>query len=163
MDHRKDAKRLLRAFHAGDAGARRRAESVLGMHTHERFQLSDAQHVVAFEHGYRTWPELARETKREEETVDTGLEYRTGDPVRVRIVRRARRTSVDDLAGGVERAETPPGWQEVADRIAEELSVNVSRRGVVFLPLSRRGPGEQEIVRRIGEASLALFQELLEL
>lgn len=26
----------------------------------DRFQLSDAQHVVAVERGYRSWPELKR-------------------------------------------------------------------------------------------------------
>jgi hypothetical protein len=34
---------------------------------------------------------------------------------------------------------------------------------VVWLPVVGRGPDEETIVRRIGEASLALYQELLEL
>jgi hypothetical protein len=42
--------------------------------------------------------------------------------------------------------------------------VNVSRQGVVFLPLSpRRGPAEHDIVQRIGDASLAFYQSLLDL
>jgi hypothetical protein len=41
--------------------------------------------------------------------------------------------------------------------------VNVTRQGVVWLPVVPVGPGREEIVRRIGEASLALYQDLLEL
>src|SRR5216117_2295861 len=58
--YRKDAKALLRAFRSGDAEASARAAGVLGARARERFQLSDAQHVVAVEHGYRTWPDLKR-------------------------------------------------------------------------------------------------------
>jgi len=47
--------------------------------------------------------------------------------------------------------------------VADELVVNVSRQGVVSLPVVRVGPQKNEIVGRIGEASLALYQELLEL
>ena len=35
----------------------------------------------------------------------------------------------------------PPGWREVAERLADEIVVNVSRHGVISLPVSRRGPG----------------------
>jgi hypothetical protein len=41
--------------------------------------------------------------------------------------------------------------------------VNVTRQGVVTLPVVRVGPGERAIVARIGEASRALYQDLLEL
>ena len=50
----------------------------------------------------------------------------------------------------------------MADRLAEELVVNVSRSGVVSLPVTRGGPGFDAIVERIADASLALYQELLE-
>jgi hypothetical protein len=43
------------------------------------------------------------------------------------------------------------------------LVVNVTRRGVVTLPVVRVGPGEQAIVSRIAEASRSLYQDLLEL
>ena len=56
--HRKDAKQLLRGFRAGEPEARRRASDALGERAQERFQLGDAQHVVALEHGYRSWPQL---------------------------------------------------------------------------------------------------------
>jgi len=44
-----------------------------------------------------------------------------------------------------------------------EQAINVSRHGVVSLPVVSVGPGETAIVARIGEASRALCQELLEL
>ena len=162
--HRKDAKRLLRAFRTGEAEAVRRVATVLGERAQTRFVLSDAQHVVAIEQGYRTWPELTRETTREEQVVVTGLAYGPSDPVRVRIVRRGRRTEVTDDGAAVERAGRPEGWREVARRIDDELIVNVSRNGVVSLPCSPRGRLEtDEIVDRIGRASLALYQDILEL
>ena len=67
--YRKDAKAFVRAHRAGDPEALARAEAVLG--SRGRFQLSDAQYVVAVEHGYRTWPELrhASETAKRERPV----------------------------------------------------------------------------------------------
>ena len=99
----------------------------------------------------------------EEQIVETGFAYVPGDPVRVRIVRRDRRTRVTDDGGAVARAGRPAGWRVVAERIADEVVVNVSRHGVVSLPVSSRGPGLEVLVQRIGEASLALYQEMLEL
>jgi hypothetical protein len=101
---------------------------------------------------------------RVERVVDTGLEYVPGDHVVVHVVSREGRTSVSDAGAAVARAGRPPGWRNVAERIDDELVVNVSRRGVVSLPAERRrGLPVAEVVRRIGEASLALYQDLLEL
>jgi hypothetical protein len=100
---------------------------------------------------------------RSETEVDTGLWYSPGDPVTVHITKRDRRLSVSDSGAAIDRAGRPPGWREVADRLARELVVNVTRQGVVWLPVVPVGPGREEIVRRIGEASLALYQDLLEL
>jgi len=166
---RKDAKALARGFRAAYPEAIERAQAVLGRRAHERFQLSDAQHVVAVEHGYRTWPELKHAAAeldkglaRTEETVDAGLEYLPGDPVVLRAVRR-RLLWIDDQGGAVARAGMPAGWREVAERIADELIVNISRNGTVSLPVSRGGPGYDAIIRRIAEASVVLHEELLEL
>ena len=104
--------------------------------------------------------EIAREL---EAIVDTGLEYRPGDPVRVRIVRHGGRVAVTDDGAAVERAGRPDGWRDIARRIDDGLVVNVSRQGVVSLPVVGAGPGLEPIVRRIGAASLALYQDLLEL
>jgi hypothetical protein len=153
--HRKDAKVLVRAFRAGDRDAVRRAERVLGERARTRFLLSDAQHVVAFEHGYRTWADLKRAAEREERLVDTGLEYAPGDPVLVRVVRRGRRVFATDgarAAGKAGRAKVP---EEIARRIEDEFVVDVSRQGEVFLWADR-------VVERIANASLALYQELLD-
>jgi hypothetical protein len=100
---------------------------------------------------------------RTETEVDTGLEYRPGEPVLVRIVRRPGRISVSDDGAAVRKAGRPPGWRDAAARIDDELVVNVSRHGVVSLPVVAAGPGLEAIVQRIGDASLALYQELLEL
>ena len=159
--YRKDAKRLARSFRAGEWDAVGRAERVLGERAHKRFQLSDAQHIVAVENGYRTWPDLkaAQPTVR---IVDTGLEYRPGEPVLVRTVER-RHTLVTDDGAALEKAGRHPGWREIGDRLERELCVNVSRNGAVFLPVVRCGPGHDAIVRRVAEAALTLYQDVLDL
>jgi hypothetical protein len=95
--------------------------------------------------------------------IDTGLEYGPGDSVRVRVVHREQRISVTDDGAATEKAGRPPRWREAAGRVGEELDVNISRGGVISLPVVRVGPGEQKIVRRIAQASLDLYQALLEL
>jgi hypothetical protein len=56
-----------------------------------------------------------------------------------------------------------PDLTRAVERVDQELDVNISQGGVISLPVVRVGPCEQKIVRRIGEASLGLYQELLEL
>jgi hypothetical protein len=103
-----------------------------------------------------------------ETAITTGLEYRPGEPVAVRVVRRDRRTSVTDDGRAIDKAQPPAGWRAAgwrtaAQRIARELDVNVSRQGAVSLPVVAVGPGLDAVASRIAEASLALYQELLEL
>lgn len=100
---------------------------------------------------------------REERVVASGLEYLPGVPVTVRVVRRRQRVGVDDGGAAVKLAGRPAGWPDVADGLARELDVNVSRHGTVGLPVVRVGPSEETVRRRIAEASLTLFQELLDL
>lgn len=71
--------------------------------------------------------------------------------------------TVTDDGAAIERAGAPQRWRAASDRVAAEFDVNVSRHGVVSLPVVKAGPGEDAIVRRIAEASLAFYQELLEL
>lgn len=167
LEHcRKDAKRLLRDVSAGDAAALERARAVLGERAQQRFVLSDAQHVVARERGYRSWPALTREgadSTRAESLIDTGLEYRPGDPVAVWVLRREGRLSVSDRGAALARAGAPPGWERACAPVHAELEVNISRGGVVSLPVVAVGPGEEAVARRIARASLIFFQELLEL
>lgn len=62
---RREAKALLRALRAGDAQARSRARETLGDRAEQRFVLADALHVVALEHGYRSWPAFKRSAEAE--------------------------------------------------------------------------------------------------
>jgi Ankyrin repeats (3 copies) len=56
--YRKQAKHLQRSYETGDAAARARAAEMLGGRAAGRFLLSDAQFVLAQEHGFRTWAEF---------------------------------------------------------------------------------------------------------
>ena len=56
--YRKQAKHLQRAYETGDAAAQARVADVLGDRAAGRFLLSDAQFVLAQEHGFRTWAEF---------------------------------------------------------------------------------------------------------
>jgi hypothetical protein len=100
---------------------------------------------------------------RSDTAIDTGLEYGPSDPVRVRVIRRAQRTDVTDDGGAVQRAGQPRRWRAAVDRALQEFDVNISAAGVVWLPVVPAGPSQSEVVQRIGEASLALYQELLDL
>ena len=68
--YRKQAKHLLRSYEAGDKAARDRAAEVLGDRAAERFLLSDAQFVLAQEHGFRTWAEFRADIQSHRATGD---------------------------------------------------------------------------------------------
>jgi hypothetical protein len=106
---------------------------------------------------------LTSVTHHSETVIRPGLEYRPGDPVAVRVVRRERRTAVTDDGRALQMVRPAPGWRTRAQRIARDLDVNVSRQGTVSLPVVAVGPGLEAIVQRIAGASLTLYQELLEL
>lgn len=59
---RKDAKAFLKQLHAGDAEALRRVQTThaaaLRDRGPEQLQLADAQHVIAREYGFSSWPRL---------------------------------------------------------------------------------------------------------
>jgi hypothetical protein len=107
-------------------------------------------------------PVRADTASRIEELVDTGLEFLPGDPIQVRVVHRDLRTHITDDGAAVSRAGSPGHWQDVAHRLGRELDVNISRHGVISLPVVRAGPPEAAVVRRVAEASRAFYQELLE-
>ena len=54
--YRREAKALLRAVRRGDPAGAARARDALGDRVRDRFVLADALHVVAVEHGHRSWP-----------------------------------------------------------------------------------------------------------
>ena len=95
--------------------------------------------------------------------VDTGLEYRPGDPVQVWIVRRERRVSVSDHGAALRKAGAEPGWERACARCTRSWTSTSLAAGSCGCPSSPSGPSEQEVARRIGHASLIFFQELLEL
>lgn len=161
--HRKQAKTLVRGFRAGERQAVERAAAVLGGREHERFGLSDAQHVVAREAGYRSWPELVRATDVDERTLEPGATYGHGDPVTVRVRRRGHRYTLDDGGAAVARAGTPRGWLEVAEQVVDAYALNVNRRGVVFVPAVEGGLDRTWLAGRVADCSAALYDALLEL
>jgi hypothetical protein len=103
------------------------------------------------------------EGHRVETVVDTGLEYRPGTPVQVNVVRRPLSVTVSDEGTAMRLAGVAGRWREVGSRLERELDVNISRIGVVSLPVVPAGPGETAIVERIGRASLSFYQDLLEI
>lgn len=68
--YRKQAKHLRRAYVTGDATADARVADVLGDRAAERFLLSDAQFVLAQEHGFRTWAEFRAHLESRSTTED---------------------------------------------------------------------------------------------
>jgi Ankyrin repeats (many copies) len=68
--YRKQAKHLQRSYETGDAAARARAADVLGDRAAERFLLSDAQFVLAQEHGFRNWAEFRAHIQSQDTTGD---------------------------------------------------------------------------------------------
>ncbi len=183
--HRKQAKRLLRAFRAREPEALVRAERVLGTRAELRFVLSDAQHVVAVESGHRSWPELRRAAEapeldrtealraelaaaratwgeRGEVLLDTGSSYVEGEPVLVLVRKRGRRYDIGDRAAAVDLAGRPSGWLDVARAVAEEGLLNVNRRGVVFVP-AVESRDHTWLALRVADTSLALYEALLDL
>jgi hypothetical protein len=166
--HRKQAKALVREYRMGEADAVERAEAALGARARDRFLLSDAQHVVAHEAGFRTWHELRRSleqssewTEGQDAVVATGLRYGPDVPVEIIVRKRGWRFDVSDGGRAVELAGRPEGWREVAERVASDRYwLNVNRAGVVFVQATE---GRLEhLVRRTAECSLAVYEELLE-
>jgi hypothetical protein len=94
---------------------------------------------------------------------NTGFEYRPGEPVLVHVIRREHRVVVSDEGEAMARAGRVPGWKAAAELVEHESGVNFNGRGVLSLPVVAAGPGLEAIVRRIGEASLMFYEELLEL
>ncbi|HEY2218379.1 MAG TPA: hypothetical protein VGH35_03505 [Gaiellaceae bacterium] len=70
-----------------------------------------------------------------------------------------------DEARGVEAAGRPAGWLPVAQQVVRDLDLNINRRGVVFVasPLSRPFAWRRSLERRVGDASVAVYEALLEL
>jgi hypothetical protein len=98
--YRKEAKRLVRAHREGRPDARERAADVLGPRAQERFRLSDAQHVIAVEHGHGSWAAFARSVEDAAPEPPVGR-IGPGDPAEYEA--RAREL-VEQMASGDEAA-----------------------------------------------------------
>ncbi len=75
--YRKQAKHLQHSYETGDAVDRARVADVLGDRAAERFLLSDAQFVLAQEHGFRTWAEFRAHVQSQRTTGDRPVSGRT--------------------------------------------------------------------------------------
>ena len=185
---RKQAKSLTKAHRAGDSGGVQRAERVLGERAKQRFLLSDAQHVVAVEAGFRSWAELRHQagtrpltdgedgrllamrlqlslaswSTRGEIVLEAGIVYLPGSPVRTVIRKREWRYDINDTGTAVRLAGRPAGWHAIARQIVEAEGYNVNRRGVIFVP-AVEGRDLAYLAWRLAGISQAVFQELLEI
>ncbi|RJL35858.1 ankyrin repeat domain-containing protein [Bailinhaonella thermotolerans] len=160
--HRKRAKHLRHAYSAGDPVAVARVADVLGDRAAGRFLLSDAQFVVAQEHGFRTWAEFrahvegrgAAEERPVSRLVGVGpgiyasmadallAELRRGDPGALRRLR----AYVPRHATATSAAAAEP--RDARLIIARELGFPTWRELVSFTERSRRDLGERRKKRR---------------
>lgn len=101
--------------------------------------------------------------ERGDVVVASGLEYTEGEPVLVRIRQRGRRYQLSDDARAVELAGRPLGWRPCATEVVEAFSLNVNRAGVVLVPAVEGGVDRNWLARRVAEASVVLYDALLEL
>jgi hypothetical protein len=93
------------------------------------------------------------------------LTYGGTQPVQVRVRRRGGWVHFSDDGAAVTAAGAPAGWFPVAEGVVAELDLNVNRRGVVFVSSPERRGREwlDSLERRVGDASLAVYEALLEL
>jgi len=95
--------------------------------------------------------------------VDTGLAYTEGEPVLVSIRSRGRRYDLRDDGRAVEPAGRPARWREAAVVAVDPFGLNLTRTGVVHVPAVEGGVDRDWLTRRVAEASVAVYDALLEL
>jgi hypothetical protein len=95
----------------------------------------------------------------------TTVTYGQTETAPVLVTRRGDWVYFSDDAAAVRAAGRPPGWLGVARRVVDELDLNVNRRGVVFVasPESRGQAWLDQLEERVADASLAVYEALLEL
>jgi hypothetical protein len=101
--------------------------------------------------------------ERDDVVLETGLAYVEGEPVLVTSRKRGRRYELRDDGWAVELAGRPRGWRERATAVVDAYDLNLTRTGVVFVPAVEGGVDRDWLVGRVAEASLALYDALLEL
>lgn len=164
--YRREAKALVCSHREGDEDVRRRAAAVTGR---DRFQLADAQLVLAREHGFPSWAAFRRaieespldgleRVERGEVVVDSGLAYADGEPVEILVRKRLYRYTLSDRGRAIAKSGKPPGWREAAERAVEPM--NVDRQGIVFVP-TVAGAHLPRLVERLADASRAVHEAVI--
>jgi hypothetical protein len=99
----------------------------------------------------------------DERTVQPGLLYGDGEPVRVRIRRRGHRYDIDD-DGQAWRKARASGRAALAraEQVVTDEGFNVTRSGVVFVP-AVEGRDIDGLAARLADCSRYLHAALLEL
>ena len=170
--YRKQAKHLLRSYEAGDAAARDRAAEVLGDRAAARFVLSDAQFVLAQEHGFRTWAEFRADIQSQRATGDRPVsrlwgrragDYASSADSLLTELRRGDPGALQRLRAYVPRyaAATDASTAELRDArliVARELGFPTWRDLVASAEKSQRDVAErQERWRRMRPEAEALL------
>jgi len=169
---RKQAKHLQHTYETGDAAARARVADVLGDRAAGRFLLSDAQFVLAQEHGFRTWAEFRAHIQSRSTTEDRPVSrlagmspgsYASMADVLLTDLRRNAPGALQRLRAYVPRhsAATDASTAELRDArliIARELGFPTWRELMSFTEKSRRDLDErQEKFRRLRPQAEALL------
>ena len=170
--YRKQAKHLQRTYATDDAAVRARVADVLGDRAAGRFLLSDAQFVLAQEHGFRTWTEFRAHIQGRSTTGDRPVSRLAGlgpghyaamaDALLTDLHRDAPR-ALPRLRAYVPRhaAATDPSAAELRDArliIARELGFPTWRELMSFTEKTKRDLDErQEKWRRLRPQAEALL------
>jgi hypothetical protein len=169
--YRKQAKHLQHTYETGDAAAQARVAEVLGDRAAERFLLSDAQFVLAQEHGFRTWAEFRADIQSQSTTggrPPSRLWGRSGDYASwadslLNELRRGDPVALQRLRANVPRcaAATDASTAELRDArliIARELGFPTWRELVEGAEKSQRDAAERkERSRRMRPEAEALL------
>lgn len=100
--------------------------------------------------------------ERTDVDVDSGLVYRTGEAVTVRVTHRGNRYDLGDVGAAVRLAGRPAGWREAALAAVDRHALNLNRRGVVFVPVCE-GRDIDALVQQVARGSRAVYLTLLDL
>jgi len=160
--YRKQAKHLLRSYEAGDKAARDRAAEVLGDRAAGRFLLSDAEFVLAQEHGFRTWAEFRADIQSQHATRDRPVSrlwgnessgYASQADILLTELRRGDPAALARLRAHVPRyaAATDGSTTELRDArliVARELGFPTWRELVAAIEKAQRDDAERQEERR---------------
>lgn len=94
-------------------------------------------------------------------TVDTGLNYRAGEPVLVQVRRRGHRYDISDDGTAVALAGKPDDWLHETERLVAVEGFNTNRRGVIFVP-AVEGRDIASLTLRLASTSRTVYLTLLD-